>query len=169
MSERDSLLSIAKAAIPKKEVHYPQSTELLQGLQNNSVMFLHWKTACTAAWSLFIIMQYYLWYDRTYSVSPLCSYSDEDYGGLYWYIIFAVFGGFAMIWMALVVKFFLFNQSGELVPVLMALNIVSMGSIATLWALFIDEGGVCVDVLGVASPATIWVFFSLTKVMILSH
>ena len=44
----------------------------------------------------------------------------------------------------------------ETVPLFVACNIVTMGSIATYLAVIPEWGGVCIDVLNVASPAAIW-------------
>jgi hypothetical protein len=61
-----------------------------------------------------------------------------------------------LIWLALVMTIIRMGSSQKRTPLLVALNIVSMGTIATLIALVWNWGGVCVDVLNVASPAAIW-------------
>jgi len=48
------------------------------------------------------------------------------------------------------------TRGDERVPYLIAINIVSMGTLATVIALVFNWGGVCIDELGVASPAAIW-------------
>jgi hypothetical protein len=48
------------------------------------------------------------------------------------------------------------EQINKVVPILVAFNIVSMGTIATILAVPFEWGGTCIDVLNVASPAAIW-------------
>jgi len=61
-----------------------------------------------------------------------------------------------MIWLALAIKISVMEASKARSVMLVALNIVSMGTIATVLAVIYEWGGVCVDMLNVASPAAIW-------------
>jgi hypothetical protein len=67
-----------------------------------------------------------------------------------------VMGAFAMIWCALFMRILSITDASKRVPYIVAFNIVSMGTIATALALVWNWGGVCIDVLGVASPAAVW-------------
>ena len=74
----------------------------------------------------------------------------------YWSICYCVLGGFILIWLALLIKFIHANEL-ETVPYLISLNIVSMGTIAALLYVVFDwGGGICIDTIGVASPAAVW-------------
>jgi signal transduction histidine kinase len=53
-------------------------------------------------------------------------------------------------------KLFQLKEGSKRVPLLVAINIVTIGTVATILALCFEWGGVCIDVLGVASPAAIW-------------
>jgi len=83
---------------------------------------------------------------------------EEDFGRPEWYvgINYACLGGFFMIWSALAIKISLMGPSKARSVMFVALNIVSMGMIATVLAVVYEWGGVCVDMLNVASPAAIW-------------
>jgi hypothetical protein len=70
--------------------------------------------------------------------------------------MYSVLGGFVLIWCALFMRLLSIIDVSKRVPYIIAFSIVSMGTIATALALFWNWGGVCIDVLGVASPAAIW-------------
>ena len=61
-----------------------------------------------------------------------------------------------MIFLAIGLKTFLTESSKARVLLFVALQIVSMGTIATALAVFWEWGGFCIDVLNVSSPAAIW-------------
>jgi signal transduction histidine kinase len=155
MSEKQALLELPTAKNNGKNETTITASTLLNG-EIDSVLFTHWKSAVSAAWILFLSIHFYLWYDRVYNNSKFCPYTDENDDDMYWNTTFVVFGGFLMIWLALLMKFFFLNEKIEVVPILVALNIVTMGTLSTMYQLTLDKGSICVDVLGVASPATIW-------------
>mmetsp|Transcript_19791 Transcript_19791/g.27208 ORF Transcript_19791/g.27208 Transcript_19791/m.27208 type:complete len:730 (-) Transcript_19791:249-2438(-) len=123
---------------------------------HESVLYRSWKPACIGAWGFFIAFQLCLGLDKIYSKNPLCPYSDFDYGNWYWYTCMCALGGFLTTWGVLLTKIVQSKPGNERVPYLTAFNIVSMGSLATILSLVFEWGGVCIDVLGVASPAAIW-------------
>lgn len=55
------------------------------------------------------------------------------------------------------------ETNNKVVPILVAFNIVTMGTVATILAVCFEWGGTCVDVLNVASPAAIWGEVSLSS------
>ena len=122
---------------------------------NNSVLSAYCMPVCFIAWVHFIVYQSAIGYNRFYSAEPICPYSDQDFGKLYWYCCFSVLGGFVLIWLVLAFKIYLLPSSRR-TPLILAINVVSMGTVATFLALVFHWGGVCIDVLNVASPAAIW-------------
>lgn len=128
----------------------------LDNIGNNSVLHRWWKQISIVAWSFFIIFQIAIGCDRYLSTQPLCPYTDKDYPDWYWYTCFSCLGGFILIWLVLAIKLFQLERGPHQVPLLVALSIVSMGTIATFLSLVFVWGGVCIDVLNVASPAAIW-------------
>ena len=107
-----------------------------------------WRPACIGAWTFFLICQAAIGLDKCISENPLCPYSDKDYPLWYWYICYGVLGAFAIIWLAVLSKISQIQQLEDKVPHLIAFNIISMGTLATILALFLNWGGLCVDVLG---------------------
>ena len=133
---------------------------------NQSALFRYWKVGCIQAWLCFIFFEAYVYYDRKNSAKPLCPHSDKDFGAVYWYINYAVLGGFVITLMSMITKLLYSDPLFETVPILVAVNIVSMGVIATTLALVFEWGGVCIDQLNVASPAAIWAEWIATAPLI---
>ena len=95
--------------------------------------------------------------DKIYaSENALCPHSDANFPNWYWHVMYGVLGGFVLIWCALFMRLLSITESAKRVPYVVAFNIVTMGTIATVLALFWSWGGVCIDVLGVGSPGAIW-------------
>jgi len=112
---------------------------------SKSAFARNWKSACGVCWIIFIFVQWFVYYDRQYSADPLCPHSDKDYGNVYWYINYAVLGGFVITWMSVVTKLIYADPVFEAIPSMININIVSMGTIATMLALLFEWGGVCID------------------------
>ena len=76
-----------------------------------------------------------------------------------------VLGGFILQWIQLAVNIFSLTHESHPMRKLIVYStftVVTQGTIATYLALFPEWGGLCIDSLGVASPAAIWyTFFSL--------
>ena len=87
-------------------------------------------------------------YDRFKSADPLCAFDDHDYPLWYWHTCYAVLGAFVIIWLVVLSKISQIHQLEDKVPHLVAFNIVSMGTLATILALVWNWGGLCIDVLG---------------------
>jgi hypothetical protein len=111
---------------------------------------------CVAAWSLFIIFELAVFLDRKYSEKPLCPHSDYYFPQWYWYSNYGVLGGFFLVLFTIIMKLLQLKAVSKRIPLLVAFNIVTMGTVATILALCFEWGGMCIDVLGVASPAAIW-------------
>jgi len=80
--------------------------------------------------------------------NPLCTETDYDYPLWYWRICFTVLGGFILTWFSILMRIVYSKPGFECVPFYTTFNIVSMGTIATVLSLFLNWGGVCIDVLG---------------------
>eukprot|EP01041_Mallomonas_annulata_P012568 gene12568-26467_t len=120
-----------------------------------SLLSRSWRPACVLSWTLFVTYEVALGFDKLYRENPICPYSDRDYAKWYWFSNFAVLGGFCFTWVFLLLKIALLKSGSSRIPHLTSFNIVSMGIIATILAIY-NWGGVCIDRLGVASPAAIW-------------
>ena len=81
-------------------------------------------------------------------MEPICPYSDQDYPSWYWYICYGVLGAFVIIWLVVMGKISQIKRLEEKVPHIVACNVVSMGTVATVLALCFNWGGLCIDVLG---------------------
>ena len=82
------------------------------------------------------------------SYQPLCRFTDLNYPKWYWYTSFGVLGAFVIVLLVVLSKISQIKELEDKVPHIVALNIVSMGSLATAMALFLNWGGLCIDVLG---------------------
>jgi len=143
------------AAVAKKlgeDVEEPVEKPRLNALERL------WIPAVGSAWTFFIVYMLGMGLDKTLNgPKALCPYTDEDYPEWYWWINMNVLGGFIIIWLVLVMKIATVSNEGNYrTPLYVALNIVTMGTIATVLATLFNAGGVCIDVLGVATPAAIW-------------
>ena len=124
-------------------------------LETGGALNKWWKFVLTIAWLFFIAYEICIRLDQLYSSSPLCPFSDQYYDAWYWHWMYLCLGGFIMVWLVLVWRLFSNKISIEKIPLCVAFHIVSIGTIATILALF-NWGGMCVDVLNVASPGSIW-------------
>ena len=118
-------------------------------------MSKYWRNAVLLSWASFIIVEAIVGYDKYYSEYPICPLNN-GYSNGYWYMCFACLGGFVMSWFVLLFKLFQFKDKKSRIPQFIGLNILSIGALTTLLTVMFDWGGVCIDVLGVASPAAIW-------------
>jgi signal transduction histidine kinase len=122
----------------------------------NSALSRWWKTIIGVAWFHFIIFQLVVGYDRLFSKKPLCPFSDAGFGEVYWYSCFCCLGAFIMICLVLLIRIVSTQLGNYRVPYILAFNVAAIGTIAS-WLSFVHEwGGVCIDVLNVASPAASW-------------
>jgi hypothetical protein len=149
------LKRLTLSKLGKAEPKLTSDPEESKALKGGGVLEKYWLTYVGFAWFQFIAFEMGLTLDKHHSKNPLCPYSDRDYPIWFWYIVVACLGGFIMIWLALFFKIVTIAQSEQRTPLYVAINIVSMGTIATIIALF-DDPGVCIDILGVASPGPIW-------------
>ena len=89
-----------------------------------------------------------MWYDRYASIHPLCPHSSLQYPIWYWHTCYGVLGAFIILWFVILSKISQITELVDKVPHILAFNIVSMGTLATILALVLDWGGLCIDVLG---------------------
>ena len=121
----------------------------LHSYLNNKLNSRNWKPACAAAWTIFIVYEVAIGYDKFNSVNPLCPHSDWYYPIWYWYICYGVLGAFTIITLLLVItKISHIDAIEDRVPHLVACNIILISTIATVLTLVLNWGGVCIDVLG---------------------
>lgn len=146
-----------RATAPDTTTIHGETTVLIKKIviANDSILDKWWKGVCVYSWITFIAFELAVGLDRLYNEYPLCPYTDINYGVVYWNSCYACLGGFVIVLCTLIMKVFQL-KGGKRVPLLVSINIVSMGTIATALALIFEWGGVCIDGLGVASPAALW-------------
>jgi hypothetical protein len=132
------------------------STDTLSKKFERSLLEKWWLHFTVGGWIIFLILELSVGFDRFFSKRPLCPHSDHYYPEWYWRTNFGCLGGFILILCVLFMKLFQLKPGSKRIPLLVAFNIVTMGTVATILALCFEWGGVCIDVLGVASPAAIW-------------
>jgi hypothetical protein len=115
-----------------------------------------WIQFCAGGWIFFIIFEVAILWDAWYSKKPLCPYDDINYGEWYWRANYACLGGFILILCVLIMKLIQMKEGIKRVPLLVAFNIVAIGTVATILAVCFSWGGICIDSLNVASQPSIW-------------
>lgn len=124
--------------------------------KTNTILYNYWKPACFFAWFIFLLFEAVIEVDHKYNKNPLCPYTDIYYDKTYYYINYAVLGGFitTAVFTFLTILWVQLDFSKKL-SLIVSLNIVSIGSIATFLS-FYNWGGLCIDALGTPTPAAIW-------------
>ena len=107
-----------------------------------------WKPACATAWTIFIVLEVVIGYDKFTSEHPLCPYADRYYPDWYWYINYGVLGAFIITLLLVISKISQIQAIEDKVPHLVACNIILIATIASILAFIWNWGGVCIDVLG---------------------
>ena len=116
-----------------------------------------WKHALALAWVVYICFQVGFGIDHAVNgEQSLCPYNDENFPGWYYRINYCVVGGFVLIFLVLLIKIISIDPGNHRVPLIINLHIVGMGLVSAVISIIVDTGGICVDVLGVASPASVW-------------
>ena len=87
-------------------------------------------------------------YNKYTNYQPLCPFTDLYYPRWYWYTSFGVLGAFVIVWLVVLSKISQIKELEDKIPHLVAFNIVSMGTLATVLAIFLNWGGLCIDMLG---------------------
>ena len=123
--------------------------------QGPSVLQRTWHTMLGSAVAYFVVFQAAFGVANLSHMTPMCPHTSEGFPFWYFASCYSVLGGFMMIWLLLVVKVLTIKEENKRVPIWVALGIVTMATISTILGIF-DWGGVCIDVLGVGSPASIW-------------
>ena len=139
---------------PSNDWSYDSQGLLKDGKQDILTRFA--LPSCIISWVIFIGFEIFMFCDRKFSAVPLCPHSDASYDPWYFSSIFASLGGFFMIFIVLSLKIVQVGQTKSRIPLLVALQIVLMGLISNILLAFWDWGGVCIDVLNVASPGIVW-------------
>ena len=149
--------SVTSNARPMKRSNWSSyDTQGVLKHRKQDILSRRGKEACVIAWIIFIGFQTFVYCDRQFAVEPLCPHSDASYDQWYFYSIFASLGGFCMIFVVLCLKILQVGATKSRIPLLVALQIVLMGLVANVLLAFWDWGGVCIDVLNVASPSIVW-------------
>lgn len=138
-------------------------------------LLIRWRTPVYfSSWAFFIAYQVLIGLDRLYSPAPLCPHSDRQFQPWYHYICYGCLGGFLIVWLVLFIKLVRVNNSAKAIPLFVAFNIVSMGTISTFLSVVMHWGGMCIDVFKVSTPASIFgewiacapliIFFAITNI-----
>lgn len=122
----------------------------------NTVLYKFWGRAVLLAWLHYLVVLIGMEWNHLTSTNPLCPYTDKGFPLWFWYSSQAVFGGYVFVLVMLLMKVLMTNSILDRVPYYPTINMVFMGGLATGLALFRNWGGTCVDVFGVALPASIW-------------
>lgn len=135
-----------------------ETTPLVHGNKTTalrgSVLQRYWRALSVASWIFYAVFVIALWNGNTND--PLCSDTAKDYPPWYWNACSAVLASFITIILVVLNKIFGVKVEHEKVPLYFGLNIVFRGSLSTALILFFQWGGICVDALGVATPAPLW-------------
>ena len=110
------------------------------------------------SWIFFVGYELFIGFDHMHSAHPFCASNVRDFGT--WphlsLILVICLGCYATLWILLFLKITLMRHTKSVVPLIVALNIITMGIITTCLSYFLDWGGVCIDVLNVASLGCLW-------------
>lgn len=117
-----------------------------------------YKPVIIVSWIIFLAYEVLIGLDNRLSKTPLCPYSDDSQPTYFHFVLYGVLGGFCAIWLLLVLRLLTSENEGpqQRVPLVLALHVNTMSLAATLAAVIWNHGGLCVDQLGVASPAALW-------------
>jgi len=124
--------------------------------ESRGVRRRYWKNVCALGWFFYITFTIFIGLDKVISSNPICPYSDRDYGHWYWYYYYSILSGFIVIWIIMVGRIYLTKTSGDRTAYLIFFNVLSIAMVTMILTVATNWGGVCVDVLGVASPAVLW-------------
>ena len=109
-------------------------SSLLTSYEDDSIAYKWWKEICWAAWLFFILFEIAIRYDQLHSVQPLCPYSDQDVDReWYWPVRYAIFGGFILVLITVIVKMLQMKKSDRKVPLLIAFHIILIGINKTIF------------------------------------
>lgn len=117
-----------------------------------------YKPVILVSWIVFLAYEVLIGLDNRLSKTPLCPYTDDSQPSYFHFVLYGVLGGFGAIWLLLALRLLTSTSEGpqQRVPLVLALHVNSMSLAATLAAVIWNHGGLCVDQLGVASPAALW-------------
>lgn len=132
------------------------SRDRADSLKKGSLLCDHWKKACGVAWAVFVPYEIAIGLDRLYSKHPLCPYNASSFNDWFRPITCGVVGGFVLLWLLMIDKLRQIRCEYKRVPLLVAFNIVTIATITSILSVVFAWGGVCIDVLDVASPAAMW-------------
>jgi signal transduction histidine kinase/ActR/RegA family two-component response regulator len=118
-------------------------------------LYTSWQNVCYTGWFVFIVYEIGIGCDYYVSKKPLCPHPD-NFDNIYWYVHYFCLGGFLSILAILISKLIKSKVTDCTIPIVVATNIVTISSITHLLVMFANWGGVCIDILNVASSGAIW-------------
>jgi len=136
--------------IQLRQANSDDDIKLLAGIRpSTNIQHRVWRRYKWAAWSFYLVLSALCYTDHAYNPNALCPYTDADYGaaykiGLYITVLIKLVS-------LLVVMYFEANDKEYSV----IFSIIFMGLTSTVVSVF-GWGGVCIDRLGVPTPAAVW-------------
>lgn len=114
------------------------------------LVFRTWKYAFYPPWIIFLFYQAFIGLNHHYSERPLCRGESEFGVSNIFYSLASSFslGCYTFSWILLVAKTVLSEAKEERLLFSITLSIVTFGLISSSLQLFVNWGGICVDVLG---------------------
>lgn len=108
------------------------------------------------AWIQWLTLQIGMEWNHISSARAICPYDDYQYPTWYWYSLFLMLGGFLILQLVLIIKILMSRPGIERQTYFPTLNVIVLATLSLLLAVTSNWGGLCVDSIGVASPASIW-------------
>jgi hypothetical protein len=93
--------------------------------------------------------------DHEFSEAPLCPHSSEMFGLWFREMKIAILGAYLCCWLLLLTRLIIIGRKNVSNHALLSFSVISMAASCAV-LVFVDWGGVCIDVLGVAMPAALW-------------
>lgn len=117
----------------------------------------YWKICCTFSWTMFVLYQTIMGFNKEISYEPICPY-DAPHNDIYMYGMCFILGGFIMTLSSIILRFLTITTDDYNKRFLywISFHIICISTISTSITIFYNLGGTCIDVFGVASSAATW-------------
>jgi signal transduction histidine kinase len=117
-----------------------------------------WKHVCAYAWIVFISFEVGIGLDYILSAKPICPYIVDSYDNFYWYNMYFILGGYCIVLAEIILRIINTDstKTNKLFLFYVSVNIIAITTISTSLTIFLNWGGLCIDNLGIETPATIW-------------
>ena len=107
-----------------------------------------WKLACCLSWTTCFLYITLITTQSYVFSEPVCNSVPFEYGHFYLFACAVAVSGFFFYFMQLSVRIYYALPGNERVPSIIALNIIFMGFLFTLYFAAFNWNGVCIDVFG---------------------